>query len=121
MTIQRAEWERRWSADPSLRPEVLRWDAKYNCWFQFTDCEKSEAGIYWFEIDDATATALIVARAVEWLADEKGLYLRRAGPRWLISCATARLSDGSYSTLLDALEAAVDAVLAGRKEPNAVS
>ena len=111
VSVDRESWERRWSADPTLRPEGLK--LIRGEWVLQLSPRKTLVTIF-----AATATALIVARVVEWLLLRGDWKIRRSPKgEWIIDYMwnDGRTFHARYDDPLDALGAAVDEVLAGRE------
>ena len=108
MTIDRAAWERRWKAAPELRPP-----GTYMCEQTLMMGSERVGGTGLGDL----GPMLICWRAVEWLAEDgwamelwKGKWRVWNGDRQKDECFDA-------DTAIDALGAAVDAVLAGKEKP----
>ena len=118
-TLDRESWARRWAADPTLRPEGLEWfvpairgQGMIECHWQVRRAHVPLAAM----IDESVATALIVARAVEWLVEHGWtVELDEDGETTNFSVRLSKRHLSIAPTLLDALGAAVDLVLAGRE------
>lgn len=110
--IDRQAWERRWAAEPGLRPEGLEYVGL-------------SGGVVWWRLDTPStgvhiaeqhAAALICWRAVEWLAHGGCRpMIDTGGDDNYVTVSLGMIEvRRSGTTLLDALGAAVDVVLEAR-------